>query len=49
LKRRIKEAAECGMSHSTITYFKPDRGFKTPPLSVAARVGDLLFVSGTPG
>ena len=37
------------MSHSTITYFEPDRGFKTPPLSVAARVGDLLFVSGTPG
>lgn len=23
--------------------------FKTPPLSAAARVGDLLFVSGTPG
>jgi enamine deaminase RidA (YjgF/YER057c/UK114 family) len=22
---------------------------KTPPLSLAARVGDLLFVSGTPG
>ncbi len=32
-----------------ITYFEPDGQFKTPPLSVAARVGNLLFVSGTPG
>ena len=32
-----------------ITYFPPDSQFKMPPLSVAARVGDLLFVSGTPG
>ncbi len=32
-----------------ITYFPPDSNFKMPPLSVAARVGDLLFVSGTPG
>lgn len=32
-----------------ITYFAPDSNFKMPPLSVAARVGDLLFVSGTPG
>lgn len=32
-----------------ITYFAPDSSFKMPPLSVAARVGDLLFVSGTPG
>lgn len=34
---------------STIEYFPPAAGFKMPPLSVAARVGDLLFVSGTPG
>jgi len=32
-----------------ITYFAPEGNYKTPPLSVAARVGDLLFVSGTPG
>jgi enamine deaminase RidA (YjgF/YER057c/UK114 family) len=34
---------------NTIQYIEPDRSFKTPPLSVAARAGDLLFVSGTPG
>jgi enamine deaminase RidA (YjgF/YER057c/UK114 family) len=34
---------------NVIQYLEPDRSFKTPPLSVAARVGDLLFVSGTPG
>ena len=32
-----------------VTYISPDGGFKTPPLSSAARVGELLFVSGTPG
>ncbi len=31
-------------------YHIPSPGrFKVPPLSAAARVGDLLFVSGTPG
>ncbi len=34
---------------STIQHFPPPPGMKTPPLSLAARVGDLLFVSGTPG
>ncbi|RYY57623.1 MAG: RidA family protein [Comamonadaceae bacterium] len=30
--------------------YTPSAGtFKTPPLSAAARIGDLLFVSGTPG
>ena len=34
---------------TTIQYFAPTGQFKSPPLSSAARVGDLLFVSGTPG
>lgn len=34
---------------ANVTYIAPDGGFKTPPLSSAARVGELLFVSGTPG
>lgn len=33
----------------TIDYFAPEGRAKTPPLSSAARVGDLVFVSGTPG
>ena len=33
----------------SIDYFAPAGRVKTPPLSSAARVGDLLFVSGTPG
>ena len=32
-----------------IRYFAPSGQFKTPPLSVAARWEQLLFVSGTPG
>ena len=32
-----------------IDYIPSAGTFKTPPLSVAAHVGDLLFVSGTPG
>ncbi|CAN5152767.1 RidA family protein [soil metagenome] len=32
-----------------IKYFAPPAGIKAPPLSYAARVGDLLFVSGIPG
>jgi 2-iminobutanoate/2-iminopropanoate deaminase len=32
-----------------IQHFPPPSGIKAPPLSFAARVGDLLFVSGTPG
>lgn len=32
----------------TIEHFAPVRA-KAPPLSSAARVGDLVFVSGTPG
>jgi 2-iminobutanoate/2-iminopropanoate deaminase len=33
----------------TIQHFPPPPGVKAPPLSFAARVGDLLFISGTPG
>jgi 2-iminobutanoate/2-iminopropanoate deaminase len=32
-----------------ITHFPPPPNLKTPPLSYATRVGDLLFVSGIPG
>ena len=32
-----------------ITHFPPPPGVKAPPLSYAARAGDLLFVSGIPG
>jgi 2-iminobutanoate/2-iminopropanoate deaminase len=32
-----------------IQHFPPPDGVKAPPLSYAARVGDLLFVSGIPG
>lgn len=32
-----------------IDYFPPQGRASTPPLSSAARVGDLVFVSGTPG
>lgn len=34
---------------SSIQHFEPILPSRAPPLSVAARVGDLLFVSGTPG
>lgn len=34
---------------AAIDYFPPEGRVKTPPLSSAARVGDLVFVSGTPG
>ena len=34
---------------SGITHVPSPGSFKVPPLSAAARVGDLLFVSGTPG
>jgi enamine deaminase RidA (YjgF/YER057c/UK114 family) len=34
---------------SNIQHFPPPPGIKAPPLSFAARVGDLLFVSGIPG
>ena len=30
-------------------YFAPPPGIKSPPLSFAARTGDLLFISGIPG
>jgi 2-iminobutanoate/2-iminopropanoate deaminase len=33
----------------TIKHFPPPAGVKAPPLSFAARTGDLLFLSGTPG
>ena len=33
----------------SIQYFTPELGYPIPPLSYAARVGDLLFVSGLPG
>src|SRR3974390_392104 len=32
-----------------IKHFPPPAGIKAPPLSFAARTGDLLFVSGIPG
>ena len=32
-----------------ITYIASTDTFKVPPLSVAARAGDTVFVSGTPG
>ena len=32
-----------------IQHFAPPPGIKSPPLSFAARVGDLLFISGIPG
>src|SRR6266567_5416425 len=32
-----------------IQHFAPPAGMTTPPLSFAARTGDLLFVSGIPG
>jgi 2-iminobutanoate/2-iminopropanoate deaminase len=32
-----------------IQQFPPPPGVKSPPLSFAARVGDLLFISGIPG
>src|SRR5258708_19470811 len=34
---------------SSIQHFPPPPGVKAPPLSFAARVGDLLFISGIPG
>ena len=34
---------------SAIKHFLPPSGVKSPPLSFAARVGDLLFISGIPG
>jgi 2-iminobutanoate/2-iminopropanoate deaminase len=32
-----------------IKHFAPPPGVKSPPLSFAARTGDLLFISGIPG
>jgi 2-iminobutanoate/2-iminopropanoate deaminase len=32
-----------------IEHFALPAGIKAPPLSIATRVGDLLFLSGTPG
>ena len=34
---------------SPVKHFPPPVGIKSPPLSFAARTGDLLFVSGIPG
>ena len=34
---------------ASIKHFVPPAGIKSPPLSFAARVGELLFVSGIPG
>ena len=41
-----KQALEKPMS--PIQHFAPPAGIKSPPLSFAARTGDLLFVSGIP-
>ena len=32
-----------------IQHFAPPAGINAPPLSFAARTGDLLFISGIPG
>jgi 2-iminobutanoate/2-iminopropanoate deaminase len=32
-----------------IQHFTPPAGTKAPPLSLATRIGDLLFISGMPG
>ena len=40
---QINRGAPCPFSTS------PPAGIKSPPLSFAARVGDLLFISGIPG
>jgi 2-iminobutanoate/2-iminopropanoate deaminase len=32
-----------------IQHFAPPPGIKSPPLSFATRIGDLLFISGIPG
>jgi 2-iminobutanoate/2-iminopropanoate deaminase len=32
-----------------IKHFPPPPGVKAPPLSFAARTGDLLYISGIPG
>ena len=32
-----------------IKHFPPPSGVKSPPLSFAARTGDLLYISGIPG
>src|SRR6202007_2643089 len=32
-----------------VKHFPPPAGVKAPPLSFAARTGDLLFISGIPG
>jgi 2-iminobutanoate/2-iminopropanoate deaminase len=34
---------------ASIKHFAPPAGIKSPPLSFAARTGDLLFVAGIPG
>jgi 2-iminobutanoate/2-iminopropanoate deaminase len=34
---------------AAIKHFPPPPGVKAPPLSFAARVGDLLLISGIPG
>jgi 2-iminobutanoate/2-iminopropanoate deaminase len=34
---------------SSIKHFPSPAGIKSPPLSFATRVGDLLFISGIPG
>jgi 2-iminobutanoate/2-iminopropanoate deaminase len=38
--------SEAPYAHPTLP---PPAGVKSPPLSFAARVGDLLFISGIPG
>ncbi len=38
-----------GYAVVTLTLMPPREGAKVPPISLAARIGDLLFVSGTPG
>lgn len=35
--------------YAPIKHFAPPSGVKSPPLSFAARTGDLLFISGIPG
>ena len=37
------------MTPKPIKHFPPPPGVKAPPLSFAARTGDLLYISGIPG
>jgi enamine deaminase RidA (YjgF/YER057c/UK114 family) len=49
-RRRNTEAKHRGKARiMPIQHFPPPPGIKAPPLSYAARVGNLLYISGIPG